>query len=74
MPYPAPAQTRQNAGVVHSAAARVLRLNSNPADVTYEPELMHTKWEFPSNAADAETATGAKPTVSHSIAYDGATS
>jgi hypothetical protein len=66
-PYPAPAATRPNAGVVYSAAAEVLTYEDRFLDgkapvVTYKPELKHTKWEFPSNAKGAKAA--AKPTVS----------
>lgn len=75
-PYPAPAGTRRNAGVVYSAAAEVLTyedrlLDSKPPVVTYKPALKHTTWEFPANAKGAKAA--AKPTVSSLMSDAGAT-
>jgi hypothetical protein len=74
-PYPAPAATRPNEATVHSAAAKVktidnkLLLDGKPPHVTYEPELKHTKWRFPPNAARAQAA--AEPDVSPPMPYDG---
>jgi hypothetical protein len=72
-PYPAPAATRPNEATVHSAAAKVktidnkLLLDGKAPHVTYEPELKHTKWQFPPNAAGAQAA--AEPEVSPPMPY-----
>ena len=75
-PYPAPASTRPNAGVVYSAAAEVVPFWNLPwvhnFAVKYKPELKHTKWEFPSNAPGADT-TGEAAVISPTLSESGKT-
>ena len=61
---------------MYSAAAEVLTYKDGFLDgkapvVTYKPELVHTKWEFPANAKGVMAA--AKPTVSSLMSDTGAT-